>query len=64
MRPNYSRKRLGLGMGLGMAMAMATAMGRVMATGMGKSLFDYHSEYVRNHQDDWKPLLRWLKKLA
>lgn len=37
--------------------------GYVMATGMGKSLFDYHSEYVRHHQDDWKPLLRWLKKL-
>jgi chromosome partitioning protein len=37
--------------------------GYVMATGLGKSLFDYHSENVRHHQDDWKPLLRWLKKL-
>ncbi|UXI68472.1 ParA family protein [Tahibacter amnicola] len=36
--------------------------GYVMATGLGKSLFDYHSEAVRGHQDDWKPLLRWLKK--
>lgn len=40
------------------------SQGYVMATGLGKSLFDYHSEYVRGHQDDWKPLLRWLKKLA
>lgn len=36
--------------------------GYVVATGLGKSLFDYHSEAVRSHQDDWKPLLRWLKK--
>ena len=36
--------------------------GYVMATGVGKSLFDYHSEHVRQHQEDWKPLLRWLKK--
>lgn len=37
--------------------------GYVMATGLGKSLFDYHSEAVRSHHDDWKPLLRWLKKI-
>ena len=30
--------------------------------GLGKSLFDYHSAQVREHQDDWQPLLRWLKK--
>lgn len=30
--------------------------------GLGKSLFDYHSLQVRDHQDDWQPLLRWLKK--
>lgn len=36
--------------------------GYVVAIGLGKSLFDYHSEAVRSHQDDWKPLLRWLKK--
>ncbi|GAA4857371.1 ParA family protein [Luteimonas vadosa] len=34
----------------------------VMLVGLGKSLFDYHSAQVREHQDDWKPLLRWLKK--
>lgn len=34
----------------------------VLLTGLGKSLFDYHSEQVRNHQADWAPLLRWLKK--
>lgn len=36
--------------------------GYVVATGLGKSLFDYHAEAVRSHQDDWKPLLKWLKK--
>ena len=30
--------------------------------GLGKSLFDYHSAQVREHQDDWQPLLRWLKR--
>ena len=36
--------------------------GYVLATGVGKSLFDYHSELVRQHQEDWKPLFKWLKK--
>ena len=31
--------------------------------GIGRSLFDYHSEQIRSHQDDWAPLLKWLKKL-
>jgi chromosome partitioning protein len=30
--------------------------------GLGKSLFDYNSAQVRDHQQDWQPLLRWLKK--
>lgn len=30
-------------------------------TGLGKSLFDYHSAQVRDHQADWQPLLKWLK---
>ncbi|PKM01520.1 MAG: CMP-binding protein, partial [Gammaproteobacteria bacterium HGW-Gammaproteobacteria-7] len=34
----------------------------VLLTGLGKSLFDYHSEHVRRHQADWAPLMRWLKK--
>lgn len=34
----------------------------VLLAGLGKSLFDYHSEQVRSHQDDWAPLLRWPKK--
>lgn len=33
----------------------------VVLTGLGKSLFDYHSAQVREHQADWQPLLRWLK---
>lgn len=34
----------------------------VLLAGLGKSLFDYHSEQVRGHQDDWAPLFRWLKR--
>jgi chromosome partitioning protein len=34
----------------------------VMLTGLGKSLFDYHSALIREHQQDWQPLLKWLGK--
>ena len=34
----------------------------VVLTGLGKSLFDYHSQQVREHQQDWQPLLRWLRR--
>jgi chromosome partitioning protein len=40
------------------------SQGYVVLTGLGKSIFDYGSESVREHQHDWAPLLRWLKKLA
>jgi chromosome partitioning protein len=33
-----------------------------LLVGLGKSLFDYHSAQVREHQDDWQPLLRWLRR--
>ncbi len=32
----------------------------VMLTGLGKSLFDYQSAQIREHQQDWQPLLKWL----
>lgn len=38
--------------------------GYVLANALGKSIFDYQSELVRSHQDDWTPLVRWLKKVA
>ena len=34
----------------------------VLMVALGKSVFDYHSEQLRSHQDDWAPLLKWLKK--
>ncbi|UYK78609.1 ParA family protein [Xanthomonas sacchari] len=34
----------------------------VVLVGLGRSLFDYHSVQVRDHQQDWEPLLKWLKK--
>lgn len=34
----------------------------VLLTALGKGIFDYQSEQVRNHQQDWKTLLRWIKR--
>ena len=34
----------------------------VLLTGLGRSLFDYHSQQVREHQADWLPLFKWLGK--
>ncbi|HLM53671.1 MAG TPA: ParA family protein [Pseudoxanthomonas sp.] len=34
----------------------------VVLAGMGRSLFDYKSAQVRDHQADWDPLLKWIKK--
>jgi chromosome partitioning protein len=36
----------------------------VLLTALGKGIFDYNSEQVRSHQQDWKPLLRWIKRQA
>ncbi len=33
-------------------------------TGLGRSLFDYHSAQVRAHQEDWTPLFRWLQRVG
>jgi chromosome partitioning protein len=38
--------------------------GYVLMAGLGKSIFDYHSEAIRSHQQDWEKLIRWLKKVA
>ena len=34
----------------------------VVLAGLGRSLFDYRSAQVREHQADWDPLLKWVKK--
>lgn len=34
----------------------------VLLTALGKGIFDYHSEHVRSQQQDWTPLLRWIKR--
>jgi chromosome partitioning protein len=34
----------------------------VLLTSLGKGIFDYNSEQVRGHQEDWTPLLRWIKR--
>ena len=34
----------------------------VLLSALGKGIFDYQSEQVRNHQQDWRALLRWIKR--
>lgn len=34
----------------------------VVLAGLGRSLFDYRSAQVRDHQADWDPLFKWIKK--
>ena len=34
----------------------------VLMAGLGRSIFDYHSEAVRGHQDDWLKMLKWIAK--
>lgn len=50
--------------GLPIVAEIRDAQGYVFLTGLGKSIFDYHSEEVRRHQEDWVPLVNWLKQHA
>lgn len=34
----------------------------VLLSGLGKSIFDYQSEYVRGHQRDWRRVVNWIKR--
>ncbi|MGH8042205.1 MAG: AAA family ATPase [Rudaea sp.] len=36
--------------------------GYMLVAGLGKSIFDYNSELIRSHQEDWGKLLRWAKR--
>ena len=36
----------------------------VLMVALGKSLFDYHSEQIRNHQADWVSIIKWIKKVS
>ncbi len=38
------------------------SQGYVMMAGLGRSLFDYNSAQIREHQADWAPLLQWLNR--
>lgn len=46
---------------LPLAAELRDSQAYVLLAGLGKSLFDYHSEQVRGHQQDWDPLFRWLR---
>lgn len=50
------------GFGFPVAGELRDSQAYVLLTGLGKSLFDFNSEQVRNHQEDWIPLLRWIKR--
>ncbi|MCC7255883.1 MAG: ParA family protein [Dokdonella sp.] len=51
-------------LGFPLVAQLRDTQGYVLANALGKSIFDYHSEQVRSHQDDWAKLIRWLKKHA
>lgn len=38
--------------------------GYVLMAGLGKSIFDYHSEVIRSHQEDWEKMIRWVKRVG
>jgi len=38
--------------------------GYVLVASLGKGIFDYNSEVIRSHQEDWEKILRWLKRQA
>lgn len=46
--------------GLPLAAELRDSQSYVLLTGLGRSLFDYQSSAVRQHQQDWLPLLHWL----
>lgn len=50
-------------LGLPVVAELRDSTGYVVLSGLGKSIFDFHSEQARSHQEDWAPLLKWLKKL-
>lgn len=50
------------GFALPVVAQLRDTQGYVVSTGLGKSLFDYGAESVRSHQEDWKPLFKWLRK--
>lgn len=52
------------GFGLPVAGELRDSQAYVLLAGLGKSLFDFNSEQVRTHQQDWVPLLRWIKRHA
>ncbi len=46
---------------VGLVAQLRDTQAYVLLSGLGKCLFDFRSESVREHQKDWEPLLRWLK---
>ena len=52
-----------LGWGLPIVAQLRDAQAYVLLSGLGKSLFDYHSQAVLQQQDDWQPLFAWLRQI-
>lgn len=44
-----------------LAASLRDSQAYALLTGLGKSLFDYHSESVRAHQRDWDGVFQWLR---
>ena len=50
------------GFGVPLVAELRDSQAYVLLAGLGKGLFDFNSEQVRSHQEDWLPLLRWIKR--
>ena len=50
------------GFGVPLVAELRDSQAYVLLAGLGKGLFDFNSEQVRSHQQDWVPLLRWIKR--
>jgi chromosome partitioning protein len=45
-----------------LAATLRDSQAYVLLAALGRCVFDYRSEQMRSHQEDFEPLLRWLKK--
>ena len=52
-----------LGWGLPIVAQLRDAQAYVLLSGLGKSLFDYHSQAVLQQQEDWQSLFAWLRQI-
>ena len=46
-----------------LAASLRDSQAYVLLAGLGRCLFDYHSQAIRAHQEDWSALFSWLRNV-